>query len=86
MQEVVSESYEGNRKTFWCYIKSAGSEATGLSPLKNEDGFLKSDSHSKANILNRQFESVFTKEDTSSMPDKGHSPYPDMPKLEANLK
>ena len=38
------------------------------------------------NILNRQFESVFTKEDTSTMPDKGPSPYPDMPKLEVHWK
>ena len=86
MQEVVSESYKGNNKKFWSYIKSARQESTGVSPLKNEDGFLKSDSTSKANILNRQFESVFTKEDTSTMPDKGPSPYPDMPKLEVHWK
>ena len=86
MQEVVSESYKGNPKKFWSFIKSAGQEATGVSPLKNEGGFLQSDSHSRANILNRQFESVFTKEDTSTMPDKGPSPYLDMPNLEANWK
>ena len=86
MQEVVSESYKGNPKKFWSFIKSAGQEATGVSPLKNEGGFLQSDSHSWANILNRHFESVFTKEDTSTMPDKGPSPYLDMPNLEANWK
>ena len=42
--------------------------------LKNDDGFLKSDNQSKANILNSQFESVYTKEDTSSLPDKGPRP------------
>ena len=61
LQEVVSNSYKGNPKKFWSYIKSAGQEASGVSPLKNEDGFLKSDSLRRANILNRQFESVFTK-------------------------
>ena len=86
MQEVVSDSYKGNPKKFWSYIKSAGQEASGVSPLKNEDGFLKSDSPSRANILNRQFESVFTKEDTSTMPDKGPSPHPDMPNIEVNWK
>ena len=74
MQDVVSDSYKGNSKKFWSYIKSTGQESAGVSPLKNEDGFLKSDNQSKANILNNQFESVFTKEDTSSIPDKGPSP------------
>ena len=86
LQEVVSDSYKGNPKKFWSYIKSAGQEASGVSPLKNEDGFLKCDSPSRANILNRQFESVFTKEDTSTMPDKGPSPHPDMPDIEVNWK
>ena len=67
MQEVVSECYKGNPKKFRSFIKSAGKEATTVSPLKNEDGFLQSDSHIRANILNRQLESVFTKEDTSTM-------------------
>ena len=30
--------------------------------------------------------SVFTKEDTSSLPDKGPSPYPSMPNIEVNWK
>ena len=47
-----------------------------------EGWFLKSDSTSKANILNDQFVS----EDTSSLPDKGPSPYPSMPDIEVNWK
>ena len=86
MQDVVSDSYKGNSKKFWSYIKSTGQESAGVSPLKNEDGFLKSDNQSKANILNNQFESVFTKEDTSSIPDKGPSPHPEMPNIEVNWK
>ena len=68
------------------FVKNTGQEATGVSPLKNKDGFLKSDSTSKANILNNQFVSVFTKEDTGSLPDKGPSPYPSMPNIEVNWK
>ena len=86
LQEVVSDSYKGNPKKFLSYIKSAGQEASGVSPLKNEDGFLKSDSPSRANILNRPFESVFTKEDTSTMPDKEPSPRSEMPDIEVNWK
>ena len=86
MKLVVSDSYKGNSKTFWNYIKSTKQESSGISPLKNEDGFLKSDSHSKANILNTQFQPAFNKEDTSSLPDKGPSPYPDSPTIEVNWK
>ena len=86
MQDVVSDSYKENPKKFWSYIKSTGQESAGVSPLKNEDGFLKSDNQSKANILNSQFESAYTKEDTSSLPDKGPSPHPEMPDIAVNWK
>jgi hypothetical protein len=46
-------------------------ESVGVAPLKNKQGFLKSDSQSKANILNNQFMSVFTKEDDGHIPNKG---------------
>ena len=39
MQDVVSDSYKGNSKKFWSYIKSTGQESAGVSPLKNEDVF-----------------------------------------------
>ena len=71
---------------FWFFVKNTGQEATGVSPLNNKDDFLKSDSTSKANIINDQFVSVFTKEDNSSLPDKGPSPYPSMPNIEVNWK
>ena len=82
MQDVVSDSYKGNSKKFWSFIKSTGQESAEVSPLKNEDGFLEGDNQSKANILNSQFESVFTKEDTRSIPDKGPGPHPEMPDIE----
>ena len=53
-------------KKFWAYVKSKGQEFTGIAPLKNEDGFLQSDTKARANILNEQFKSVFTHEDISS--------------------
>ena len=51
----------------------------GVAPLKNKQGFLQSDNHRKADILNEQFTSVFTREDTRHIPDKGPSPYLAMP-------
>ena len=86
MQDVVSNSYKGNPKKFWSYIKSTGQESVGVSPLKNEDCLLKRDNQSKADIFNSQFESVNTKEDTSSLPDKGPSPHPEMPDIAVNWK
>ena len=39
---------------------------------------------SKADILNKQFHSVYTKDDYTNMPDKGPSPYPSMMKIHVN--
>ena len=60
---------------FWAYVKSKGQETSGIPPLKNKDGFLKSDNYSKAEILNHQFQSVFTEEDLANQPDKGRIPF-----------
>ena len=35
--------------------------ATGVAPLKNKEGFIYSDTTSKSEILNKQFQSVYTK-------------------------
>jgi hypothetical protein len=44
---------------------------------------LTQDSETKANILNKQFSSVFnTNEDKSTIPDKGPSPHPTMGPIE----
>ena len=43
------------------------------------------DSTEKAEILNKQLKSVFTVEDTSTVPDKGTSPYPSIPDINVTL-
>ena len=73
--EDVSTDYKENSKKFWLFIKSKGQEWTGVAPLKNKMGFLQSDNKSKAEILNEQFQSVFTKENLNNCPNKGNSPY-----------
>ena len=40
-----------------------------------------SDPKSKADILNKQFSSVFTQEPHDTMPDLGENPYPTMPDI-----
>jgi hypothetical protein len=67
-------------------IKSRKQESSGITSLKNKDDYLHSDTVSKADILNKQFHSVYTKEDHTNMPDKGPSPYPSMMKIQIVLK
>ena len=62
-------------KKFWSYIKSQKKDSCSVSPLKS-DGLLISDSKGKSNILNKQYCSVFTTENTENMPSKGESSSP----------
>jgi len=84
--EDVSTDYKENSKKFWSFIKSKGQEWTGVAPLKNKMGFLQSDNKSKAEILNEQFQSVFTKENLNNCPNKGNSPYQTMSDIKINCK
>ena len=80
ISNMLEEDNTTNPKRFWSFIKSKRSESTGVSPLRKE-GILYSDSNNKANILNDQFTSVFTQEDTQNIPDKAVSPFPDLPEI-----
>ena len=64
-------------KRFYAFLKSQRTESGGVSPLK-KDGYLISDAQGKANVLNEQFTSVFSKDDDTHTPDLGPSPHPSM--------
>ena len=49
-----------------------------------KDGFLQSNTPVKTGILNEQFQSVFTKEDTDIIPDKGPIPFTSMHEITIN--
>ena len=66
-------------KKFWSFIKSQRQENIGVAPLR-ENGILFSDTSQKAEILNKQFSSVFTSE-TTPAPSLGNSPHPSMPDI-----
>ena len=70
-----------NQKRFWNYVKSLRRDNCGVAPLR-DNGILNSAPIDKANILNRQYESVFTREDTSNIPSPSGNPYPDMAPIE----
>ena len=69
---------QGDTKPFWRYIKSRRQDNTGVAPIKDK-GQIHSDNITKANLLNRQFESVFTpptpRED-QTLPTMPGDPYP----------
>jgi len=84
-----------NAKPFWRYVKSKKQDNVGIAPLRM-NGNLHTDSLSKANILNKQFQSVFTQDDGTNPSLEGNSAAPPLPpliitiggveKLLANLK
>ena len=58
---------ENNSKPFWRYIKSQKNDNVGVAPL-NEKGKLISESKKKAEILLKQFVSVFTTSSSEDLP------------------
>ena len=65
------------QKKFWNHIKATKKDRVGTAPLK-DNGVLVSDPKSKANILNRQYQSVFSQEDQTSIPQPIEPPSPPM--------
>ena len=57
----------GNKKQFWKYVKSQKQLTFGISALKS-NGHVITDSFSKAEMLNSQFQSVFTPHSGSTFP------------------
>ena len=63
----MSEDQTENPKKVYSFIKSKKCDASGIAPLQS-NGINHSDSVKKSNILNDQFNSVFTIEDTTTLP------------------
>ncbi|XP_071491130.1 uncharacterized protein [Diadema antillarum] len=77
------DSDPSSNKRLGALIKTIRCDQTGVAPLK-EGNILHCDPKQKANILNKQFSSVFgiDDDDDSSLPDLGQTPYPDMADIE----
>ena len=72
------------QKRFWSYIKSLRKDSGGVSPLKS-DGIMYNNPKDKANILNKQYQSVFTRE-TPNIPDMEGPTYPSMPDITVDTR
>ena len=76
---------EKNTKPFYRYIKAQKNDNFGISSLKF-NGLMYSDSSSKSEILNKQFQSVFTKKSTTTAPRLFGNKYPSIGNLSITLK
>lgn len=73
VNKLLKEGFDNkDSKPFWRYIKSKRQENVGIAPLK-EDGVLHTNAKEKAEILNRQFYSVFTQDNGEELPSMGQT-------------
>ena len=75
---------ENDSKPFWKYVKSQRQDNIVVTTLKSK-GQLHTDNTTKAEILNRQFKSVFTKEDKSTVPKLSGPAYPPISELSIEI-
>jgi hypothetical protein len=82
---VEPDQKQTTSKKFYTYLKHNKTDRSGIAPLRDQ-GRLHTDPIDKANILNQQFQSVFTKENplplSALSKDKLPSPYPTMPEIQ----
>ena len=77
LNNIFSE--EGN-KGMWRYIKNKKSGSSSVGIL-HSNGKTAIDPSEKANMLNEQFASVFSTDESTDSPDLGPSPHPPMPEI-----
>jgi len=71
---------DNNNKRLWRYLKGTRKDSCCVSTLV-ADGKIGTDPSTKAEMLNRQFSSVFTRENQSTPYIMNQSPYPEMPAI-----
>ena len=67
-EKKIATEGKTNPKIFWKYIQERLKIRTGISTLKKADGTLASEDHEKAEVLNKYFASVFTRENVNNVP------------------
>ena len=82
MTGVIGASLEtSNTKPFWNYVKSRKLDSFGISPQMTSSGNLATSPKHKANVLNQQFQSVFSSENTQELPRIDDLGIPNLPPL-----
>ena len=85
INEPDQNKFNKQPKNVYSYIKGQKKENTRIAPLRSE-GVLHTDPTEKANILNRQFQSAFSSEANTEIPDKGTSTPPIMKNISISKK
>ena len=85
INEPDQQKFNKQPKNVYSYIKGQKKENTRIAPLRSE-GVLHTDPTEKANILNRQFQSAFSSEANTEIPDKGPSTHPIMKNISISNK
>lgn len=81
VDSVISQGLaENNSRPFWKFVKAQKQDGFGIAPLK-ENGVIHTESKEKADILNRQFQSVFTQPSGDPTPNLPGRPFPHIPPL-----
>ena len=81
ISDYLTSNIKDNPKAFWSFIKKTKSEEVGIAALK-VNGRVISDAKEKAEALNDQFASVFTREETDEeIPSLGDSSFDEIPNL-----
>lgn len=70
ISNIIAPGDKPDTKKFFSFLKSIRKETAGVPPLKHQ-GTIATDTTSKANSLNKQFESVFTTDNDKTMPKLG---------------
>ena len=79
VQDSIAPNFKNNSKKFFSFIKSKKCDDNGIAPLRDQGKTYTDDIH-KANILNKQFGSVFTTDD-SLVPNSIFKPVNVMPDI-----
>lgn len=68
-EEALAREVKTNPKAFWRYTKTKLTVKSGVGDLKDDEGEVQAEDSAKADILNKFFCSVFTKENINNIPD-----------------
>ena len=69
LEKRLAKEKCGNSKPFYNYVKKKTTSRSGIGPIRRENGDLVTEEKEMAEELNRFFSSVFTREDTTNVPE-----------------
>ena len=74
LSDILNSPSGKSQKNLWSYVKGKRHDQVSIPSLK-VNGITVSDAQEKTKLFNQQFTSVFTDENTSTLPDLGVSPF-----------